>query len=155
MATGRAFDVAWLVERGFEPGRRRLRFLEGRAWPAVLDALTPTSATWNGGNASTWRRLVVRANGFEHEMGYGGQDREFGERLRNLGVSGVLIRHRAVTIHLDHGRPYRTEESMGRNREIRDETARAGLVRARCGIDELEPEADAFVAPPPGAKGEK
>lgn len=153
VATGRAFDVQWLVDRGFEPGRRRLRLLEGTALPAVLDFLSPTRATWNGNNASTWRDAVIRANGFEHEMGYGGQDREFGERLRNLGMVGVLIRHRAVTIHLDHGRPYRTAESMRRNRTIRDATRRAGSVRARCGIDELEPETGAFVKPPSVAKG--
>lgn len=154
VATGRAFDVQWLRAQGFDPGRRRLRLLQGTAWPAVLDALSPTGATWNGNNASTWRDAVVRANGFEHEMGYGGQDREFGERLVNLGLTGVLIRHRAVTIHLDHGRPYRTEESLRRNREIRDETRRSGRVRARYGIDELEPEAEAFVASSPG-KGEQ
>lgn len=153
VATGRAFDVPWLLAHGFDPGRHRLRLLRGVAWPTLLDVLSPTGATWNGNNASTWRQLVVRANGFEHEMGYGGQDREFGERLHNLGVGGVLIRHRAVTIHLDHGRPYRTEASMRRNREIRDETERTGVVRARCGIDQLEPEAEAFVAPSPGMKG--
>ncbi len=151
VVTGRAFDAGWLMARGFNPGRHRLRLLEGEAWPATLDALSPTGATWNGNNASTWREIVVRANGFEHEMGYGGQDREFGERLRNLGVRSVLIRHRAVTIHLDHGRPYRTEESMRANQAIRDATRRAGTVRARCGIEELE--AEAFVAPLSGTKG--
>lgn len=153
VATGRAFDVQWLVARGFEPGRHRLRLLKGAAWPAILDFLSPTGATWNGNNASTWRHAVLRANGFEHEMGYGGQDREFGERLRHLGMVGVLIRHRAVTIHLDHGRPYRTEESMRLNRAIRDATRRAGTVRARVGINELEPETGAFVTPASAAKG--
>jgi glycosyltransferase involved in cell wall biosynthesis len=152
VATGRAFDAGWLARQGFDPGRHRLRLLRGEAWPAILDVLSPTKATWNGNNASTWREIVVRANGFEHEMGYGGQDREFGERLRNLGVTGVLIRHRAVTIHLDHGRPYRTNDSIRENRAIRDATRRTGTVRARCGIDELEPEAEAFVAPS-GPKG--
>jgi glycosyltransferase involved in cell wall biosynthesis len=146
VADGRVFDSAWLRERGFDPGRHRLRLLDGTAWPAALDALSPTSATWNGNNASTWRSLVIRANGFEHEMGYGGQDREFGERLANLGVVGKLVRHRAVLVHLDHGRPYRTEASIRRNREIRAGTRATGAVRARCGIRELEPEADAFVA---------
>lgn len=153
VAEGRVFDSGWLAERGFDAGRHRLRLLDGTFWPTVLDALSPTGATWNGNNASTWRELVVRANGFEHEMGYGGQDREFGERLQNLGVRGALVRHRAVTVHLDHGRPYRTEASIGRNREIRGETASTGAVRARCGIDQLEPEAGSFVASSPKTKG--
>lgn len=145
VATGRAFDARWLRGRGFDAGRHRLRLLNGTPWPTVLDAVSPTGATWNGNNASTWRSAVVNANGFEHEMGYGGQDREFGERLENLGLRGTLVRHRAVLLHLDHGRPYRTAESIRKNREIRAATRSTGVVRARCGINELEPEADAFV----------
>lgn len=148
VATGRAFDADWLKGRGFEAGRHRLRLLRDPAWAAVLDALSPTGATWNGNNSSTWRSVVLRANGFEHEMGYGGQDREFGERLENLGLSGQLVRHRAVAVHLHHGRPYRTEESIRRNREIRRHTVRSGATRARCGIEELEAEATACVDPP-------
>jgi glycosyltransferase involved in cell wall biosynthesis len=148
VASGRVFDTDWLRARGFEPGRHSLRLLAGTAWPTVLDALSPTGATWNGNNASTWRDVVLRANGFEHEMGYGGQDREFGERLQNLGLAGRRVRHRAVLVHLDHGRPYRTEESIRSNQRLRAETRRSGVVRARCGIDALEPEADAFVSPP-------
>jgi hypothetical protein len=148
VATARVFDVDWLTRQGFDPGRHRLRLLQGSAWPAILDALSPTTATWNGNNASTWREIVVRANGFEHEMGYGGQDREFGERLENLGVTGLLVRHRAVAVHLDHGRPYKSEESMRRNREIREVTRSAGGVRARCGIHEIEPEPTAYAEPP-------
>lgn len=149
----RVFDAAWLAERGFEAGRHRLRLMDGTFWPTVLDALSPTGATWNGNNASTWRELVVRANGFEHAMGYGGEDREFGERLWNLGVRGRLVRHRAVAVHLDHGRPYRTDAGLRRNREIWQQTASAGIVRAGCGIDQLVPEEESFVASSPTAKG--
>ena len=145
VASGRAFDGDWLRNQGFDPGRHRLRLLDGTAWPTVLDAMSPTGATWNGNNASTWRSKVLEANGFEHEMGYGGQDREFGERLENLGLRGKLVRHRAVLVHLDHGRPYRTEESIRSNKRLRARTRTSGVVRARCGIDQLEPEAGAFV----------
>lgn len=152
---GRAFDPGWLAARGFDPGRHRLRLLTGDFWPTILDALSPTGATWNGNNASTWRQLVLAANGFEHEMGYGGQDREFGERLANLGVKGRRVRHRAVAVHLEHGRPYRTDASIRRNQEIREATRAGGAVRARCGIDELEPEEGAFVASSPTMKGSR
>ena len=150
---GDVFDTGWLRDHGFDPGRHRLRLLEGTAAPTILDALSPTGATWNGNNASTWREAVVRANGFEAEMGYGGQDREFGERLENLGLTGRLVRHRAVLVHLDHGRPYRTEESIRRNRDLRSGVRTSGVTRARCGIDELEPEAEAFADPPHTAGG--
>lgn len=147
---GRVFRAPWLREQGFDPGRHRARLLEGIAAPTLLDALSPTGATWNGNNASTWRWVVLKANGFEHELGYGGQDREFGERITNLGVTGRLIRHRAVLVHLDHGRPYRTEASIRENRALRRRARSTGAVRARHGIDQLEPEEGAFVDPPSG-----
>ncbi|MBW3552088.1 MAG: glycosyltransferase [Gemmatimonadetes bacterium] len=140
VAAGRVFDRRWLAGRGFDPGRYRLRLLEGTALPTLLDALSPTGATWNGNNASTWRAAVVKANGFEHELGYGGQDREFGERIANLGLAGKLVRHRAVAVHLDHGRPYRTDESIRGNRDMREDVRRTGRVRAVHGIEQLENE---------------
>lgn len=140
VAAGRVFDPGWLSGRGFDPGRHRLRLLEGTALPTLLDALSPTGATWNGNNASTWRAAVVRANGFEHDLGYGGQDREFGERIANLGLTGKLVRHRAVAVHLEHGRPYRTDEAIRGNREMRENVRRTGRVRAVHGIEQLENE---------------
>jgi GT2 family glycosyltransferase len=153
VATGRVFRADWLAAQGFDPGRHRLRLLRGTAGPTILDAVSPTGATWNGNNASTWRDVVIRANGFEQEAGYGGQDREFGERLWNLGVRGLLVRHRAVLVHLDHGRPYKTEQSMRRNRAWRQATREGGVTRARRGIDELDTDPSAFVAAGPTTKG--
>ena len=139
-AVWRVWRLRWLAARGFDPGRHRLRLLRGTWVPTLLDVVSPTGATWNGNNASTWRSVVVKANGFEHELGYGGQDREFGERIANLGVVGKLVRHRAVAVHLDHGRPYRTPESIRGNREMREAVRRTGRVRALHGIEQLETE---------------
>lgn len=135
--SGRAFRLRWLLGRGWRPGRRLLRALRSRSLSAALDLATPTRATWNGGNASTWREAVVAVNGFEAEMGYGGQDRAFGERLVNHGLRGKQVRHRAVSLHLAHERPYATEESVRRNDEIRERIRRQGEVRAREGLREL------------------
>ena len=35
-------------------------------------------------------------------MHYGGQDREFGERMFNLGIKSKQIRYSAIVLHLDH-----------------------------------------------------
>jgi glycosyltransferase involved in cell wall biosynthesis len=135
--SGRAFDVGWLRRRGWRPGRRCLRVLRSRLAATVLDFLTPTGATWNGGNASTWREAVLAVNGFEESMGYGGEDRAFGERLVNLGLRGKQVRHRAVCLHLDHDRPYATSEGRNRNERIRARIRREGEIRAREGLDGL------------------
>jgi glycosyltransferase involved in cell wall biosynthesis len=137
IADGRLEAARWLRANGWAAGRDRLRVLHSRGTAALLDALTTTRATFNGHNASVWRDALVEANGFDSEMGYGGLDRALGERLRNLGLRGRQVRHRAVCYHLDHDRPYRDQAVIRRNREIRARIRANGEVRARSGIAEL------------------
>jgi glycosyltransferase involved in cell wall biosynthesis len=135
--SGRAFRAGWLARNEWEPARHRVRLLPNTPLAAALDSLTSTRASWNGGNASTWRDVVLRVNGYDNTMKYGGQDRALGERLENMGVRGIQVRHRAVLLHLEHARPYRTDESIRRNREIRDEIHRTRSARTPDGIAEL------------------
>jgi glycosyltransferase involved in cell wall biosynthesis len=138
IASGRVADRAWLAANGWRPGRRALRLLRPDRAAALLDALTPTRTSWNGHNASTWRTALEAANGFDAEMKYGGQDRALGERLEHLGLRGIQARYRTPVLHLDHGRPYRNEEALRRNAEIRARIRRHRETRARIGIDELD-----------------
>jgi hypothetical protein len=122
---------------GWRPGRRALRLLPAGHAATTLDRVTPTRASWNGHNASTWLDLILAANGFDLDMAYGGEDRALGERLENAGIRGIRIRHRAPTMHLDHPRPYVNHEAEERNRAIRARIARNRETRARLGIAEL------------------
>jgi glycosyltransferase involved in cell wall biosynthesis len=132
---GRATDLSWLRANGTRIDRRSLRLAWGPRMAAFLDRITPTGATFNGHNASVWRDDLIRVNGFDERLEYGGLDRELGERLENAGVRGAQIRHRALVVHLDHPRGYRREEAMKRNRAIRDEVAAQRLTRAPVGLD--------------------
>ena len=49
---------------------------------------------------------AITVNGFDERLQYGGLDREFGERLVNLGIRPKQIRYSAITVHLDHPRGY-------------------------------------------------
>jgi glycosyltransferase involved in cell wall biosynthesis len=133
--TGRFASLRWLRGQGERPGRRALRFAPPPIG-AVLDLLSPTRATWSGGNASVAREEIVRVNGFDLDLGYGGEDRIFGERLRNAGVRGVQIRHRALLVHLDHGRPYRDPEQVRRQKTLRRAIQGGGVIRASQGLEE-------------------
>jgi hypothetical protein len=122
IASGDFSRVSWLREHGCGDRHlsRKLQ-VEGRlAW--LCDQLSTARASWNGHNASGWKRDLLRVNGFDTRMQYGGQDREFGERLENAGIRGKRIRHRAICVHLDHPRGYATRDSIERNRVIRAET---------------------------------
>lgn len=131
---GRATDAGWLVRNGMPRSRRLLKLTRSATLGAALDALSPTRASWNGHNASTWREHIVATNGFDERMRYGGQDREFGERLENMGIRGKRIRHRAACVHLEHARGYARPESIARNKEIRAHTRSARVERTPYGI---------------------
>jgi glycosyltransferase involved in cell wall biosynthesis len=131
---GRATDPKWLVANGV-PRTLKLSKLWAHGWQAAwLNALTPTRASWNGHNASGWRTDILRVNGFDERMVYGAEDREFGERLMNVGIRGVQIRYSAICVHLYHDRPYRTAEGQAHNRQIRQRTLREKLTWTAHGI---------------------
>ncbi len=119
---GRAFDPGWLRSTGARRARGMLKLVAREPWAAWLDALTPTRATWNGHNSSAWKADVLAVNGYDERMKWGGEDRELGERLRNAGISGKQIRHRAVCVHIDHPREYVDRQGIRDNRELRRAT---------------------------------
>jgi len=135
--SGRFAELAWLRGQGWRPGRRALRLLRSRRAAAVLDRLTTTKAQFGGHNASTWREHLLAVNGFECEMGYGGLDRALGYRLRNLGLRGRKVRYQTVCVHLYHEKPYKTAETLRRNREILDRIVHGRETRARIGLAEI------------------
>ena len=82
----RAFDLAWLKSQGLKVNFKCSKLVKNRVFTRMMNHITPRGATWNGCNASGWRTDMMRINGYNEEMHYGGQDREFGERLFILGI---------------------------------------------------------------------
>ena len=134
IASGRCFDVDWLKAHGMPGSHRNLKLSAGPALGWLLDAISPARASWNGHSASAWKRDILAVNGFDERMRYGGEDREFGERLDNAGVRGLRIRHRAATVHLDHSRGYVTAEGIEFNRALREQTRRTRRTWTESGI---------------------
>jgi glycosyltransferase involved in cell wall biosynthesis len=135
----RMFDYRWLVANGLSRTMKGLKLTARGGLRSVLNAVTTTKPTWNGHNASCWKRDAFAVNGFDERMQYGGQDREFGERLENTGIRGVQIRYDAIVVHLDHARGYARPESIAKNRAIRRETRGRGVRRTEHGIDRHDP----------------
>ena len=119
----KCFDKACLKKYGLKSSVKNIKLTAGRKRAFVLNNITPTGATWNGHNASGWKKDILAVNGFDERMQYGGQDRELGERLFNYGIKSKQIRYSAVCVHLDHPRAYKTPESIAFNKQIRKETS--------------------------------
>jgi glycosyltransferase involved in cell wall biosynthesis len=135
----RCFDVAWLQEQGVGKSFKNNKLLVKGMRAKLLNALTPTRASWNGHNSSGWKKDILQVNGFDERMQYGGQDRELGERLVNLGIKGKQLRYTAVCIHLDHKRGYKTEASLAKNAAIRKATRKDKLNWTEYGIFQKVP----------------
>ena len=136
---GRVFDAEWLRARGESSVNLRKMLLSTDPWHNVMNALTTTRPTWNGNNSSTWREEVLSVNGFDERLGYGGLDREFGERLERCGMRGIQARYSLICLHLEHPRPYRAHEIMEANRKIRRDNARQRVRRTAHGLTTRPP----------------
>ncbi|WP_147677513.1 glycosyltransferase family 2 protein [Algibacter pacificus] len=119
---GHCFNLKWLQRNGLKSSFKNNKLTASGFKSKLLNKFTPTTPSWNGHNASGWKKDIVAINGFDERMQYGGQDRELGERLVNYGIKPKQIRYSAICVHLDHKRGYKTPESMAKNRAIRDET---------------------------------
>jgi glycosyltransferase involved in cell wall biosynthesis len=128
------FDLNWLKARGFKSSIKSLKLTAKGFGAKLLNALTPTKATWNGANASGWKADLLASHGFNEEMQYGGEDRELGERLMNMGLSSKQIRYSAICVHLDHARGYVSEEAWKKNDAIRAHTKANKLTKTPNGI---------------------
>lgn len=147
--SGNATRAAWLRERGWHPGKRAFRLVRAGPVASFLDFVTPTRRTWNGHNSSAWKEAILGANGFDLDMGYGGEDRALGERLMNAGIHGRQVRHRTPCLHLHHERPYADPLRWKRNHEIRSRIRRNRETHALQGIAEL-PTDDTLLIRRPG-----
>jgi len=132
--SGRAFDVSWLKQHGLKSFSSKLKLGLHSPWDKLADSLTTTKPTWNGCNASTWKADVLRVNGHNETMQYGGEDREMGERLLNIGLQAKQLRHRAVLIHLDHARGYVNQKALDKNLAIRQRTISSNTTWSPDGI---------------------
>jgi len=132
------FDVKWLKEKGLHQSFKNNKLSAKPTLASLLNFITPTNASWNGHNASGWKKDIVAVNGFDERMQYGGQDRELGERLMNANIKSKQIRYFAICLHLDHPRGYKNEESIAKNKAIRNETTSNNLSWTPFGIDKKE-----------------
>jgi glycosyltransferase involved in cell wall biosynthesis len=129
------FSKKWLIGKGLKSQFKNIKLTSNKRLALLLNFITPTRATWNGHNTSGWKEDLVLINGFDERMGYGGEDRELGERLVNMGLRSKQIRYTAICIHLSHNQEYVSEEIWALNNSIRRDTRKQRTVRCVYGLD--------------------
>ncbi|MEX1198207.1 MAG: glycosyltransferase family 2 protein [Pseudohongiellaceae bacterium] len=136
--SGRCFDKRWLYRHGLPRWRKTLKISAGPRLAPWLNRLTPAKCNLKGSNASVWKEDVLRVNGFDERMPWGGEDREFGVRLINAGIRPRHVRYDAIVIHLDHARGYVDPVRVAANKALRLANDRGRVIRTEHGIEQLQ-----------------
>jgi len=135
--SGRCFDTRWLYAHGLPRSRKTLNISANPFWAPVFNRLTPTRCNLKGSNASAWREDILRINGFDERMPWGGEDREFGVRLINIGIKPRHVRYDAICIHLDHARGYVDPQQVKANKALRLNNEKNRVTVTQYGIRQL------------------
>lgn len=135
--SGRCFDIAWLRRHGLEFWRKRYKISLGPTAARLMNRLTTTQCNLKGANASAWKADVLKVNGFDERMPWGGEDREFGVRLSNAGITPKHVRFNAIVIHLDHSRGYVDPVQVKANRALRIANEKNKVITTDFGIFQL------------------
>lgn len=133
----RCFDIDWLKSHGLKTSFKNNKITAKGFNQKLFNLLTPTTATWNGHNASGYRKDIIAANGYDERMQYGGEDRELGERLFNAGIKAKQVRYSAICLHLDHERGYVIPEMIQKNLKIRATTKQEKVTITPFGIEKF------------------
>jgi len=131
---GKLFNKQWLVQKGQPKSHKMSKLNPSKYYQRFMNWITPTKATWNGANSSTWTDELKAVNGFNEDMQYGGLDRELGERLWNNGLKSKQIRYSAIFMHLDHKRGYEKPEIWQKNYQIRQDVIKTKSTWTKNGI---------------------
>ncbi|WP_306352870.1 glycosyltransferase family 2 protein [Flavobacterium sp. '19STA2R22 D10 B1'] len=132
------FKLRWLYSNGLPIKFKNIKLVNNRTISSIMNIITPTKASWNGHNASGWKKDLLAVNGFNELMKYGGEDRELGERLEHMDIKSKQVRYRAICIHLDHERGYVNEEAKNKNNEIRDYSRLHKIIKTPNGISQAD-----------------
>jgi len=134
----RCFERAWLQLHGLSGNSGRLKLTRNPRLARWANRWTPTACNLKGANASAWKSDILAVGGLDERLHSGGQDREFGVRLKNHGIQPKHVRFNAVCLHLYHERGYRNSERVKRIREHRLKVEREAIKHTSFGTDQFQ-----------------
>jgi glycosyltransferase involved in cell wall biosynthesis len=136
VANQRMFSPNWLRSQGMNLSLLRALKLTMQGKVGNILNHLPVKASWNGHNSSCHKKWAIAVNGFDENMQYGGQDAEFGRRLRHAGIRAKRIRYSTICVHLEHGHGYVTPEMKANSARIRENTKKNRLTWTAVGLDQ-------------------
>jgi len=115
-------------------GLRRAYLLHSPALARGARHLANGIIAIKGCNQAFWRDDLVRANGFNEAIeGWGPEDKELCERLRNGGVHRQTLLFGGIAVHLHH--PEASRAALPANLAVFEATRREHKARCELGLD--------------------
>lgn len=123
--------------RSVRAGNRRSRRLAALPVPGVSSLLdtrfAPNPVGFHGGNASVARADAIAVGGFDERL-QRFEDKDFGFRLRQLGVTGASVRYRIPVWHVHHDRGYVDQRMRDDSRALFEANVAAKIARTDHGL---------------------
>lgn len=129
------FNPIWLARNGVNKNFKLTKLIKFELFNSFMNWITPTKKTFNGHNTSCFKEDLIRVNGFNEDMKYGGLDREIGERMFNAGILAKQIRYSAICLHLDHERNYYSLDEWNKNLKTRKYNVKNKIIKTKNGLD--------------------
>lgn len=115
-------------------GMRRTYLLRSTALAALTRRVANAFIAIKGCNQAFWRDDLVRVNGFNEAIqGWGPEDKELVERLRNGGVRRQTLLFGGIAVHLHH--PPASRAFLPANIAVLEDTRRERRARCERGLD--------------------
>jgi glycosyltransferase involved in cell wall biosynthesis len=133
--SGSAFNLFWLLTKGYPDTADKSRLLAKGMWARFLNFINFRKNKWYCHNSSGWKTDILSVNGFDERMqSVDGMDWEMGYRLKNSGIKVKSVRYTAACIQLFYDALYYKQGSKEANDTIREETSRTKKRYTRFGI---------------------
>ncbi len=135
ISSGDAFNLFWLLTRGYPDTADKTRLLAKGLWARFLNFINLRKNKWYCHNSSGWKNDILSVNGFDERMqSIDGMDWEMGYRLKNAGIKVKSVRYTAACIQLYYDGQYYEHGPAAANDTIREETNRFRKRYTRHGI---------------------
>ncbi len=133
--SGSAFNLFWLLRKGYPDTADKSRLLAKGLWARFLNFINVRKNKWYCHNSSGWKTDILSVNGFDERMqSVDGMDWEMGYRLKNSGINVKSVRYTAACVQLFYDDLYYKHGAKETNDTIREETNRVKKRYTRFGI---------------------
>lgn len=115
---------------------KRMRTLRIPLMMRFMKPVVERSRKLRGCNMSFWKEDFIKVNGFNEDLvGWGIDDSEMIQRLHNIGIQGLRLKHVGIAYHIYH--PEQSKSNLQINNEIERRTTEDKIKFIEKGVNQF------------------